>query len=233
MLGQVQPTRYDLYFSVFGIPVRVVPTFWLAGVLTGWNTIDDPNLGPAFLFIWIACLFVSILIHELGHAFAARAFGWPPQVFLYHFGGLAAYAPYGGHTTGRSVFISFAGPGAGFILYGLVLAVEFALIQTRTPIGLIAFFTIIQLKWINLTWGLVNLLPVLPLDGGRICESLCEHVRPRDGRDIAIKIAIATSAVVAFFFFTHRDEYGLFPGLLFAMLCVQNVQDYQMQRGRW
>ena len=56
------PTRYDLRFSIAGIPVSVHPVFWLIALLFGSS--GDPLLIP----IWILVVFVSILVHELGHA---------------------------------------------------------------------------------------------------------------------------------------------------------------------
>ena len=150
------------------------PWFWLAALVTGWQPESRDHLD--LLVIWIVCFFVSILVHEMGHAFTALACGWPPQVYLYGFGGLAVYRPTSGHTTGRSVLISFAGPGAGFLLYGLILAAAAALVASEWPrtldrswqLRLLVFFD--DMEFINLWWGLVNLLPVLPLDGGRIWE---------------------------------------------------------------
>ena len=88
MLGPVQPTEYDLQFSVFGIPVRVIPTFWLLAALLGWSLIQ---LGLIYVLVWILVVFVSILAHELGHALTAARLGYPPRIFLYHFGGVAMF----------------------------------------------------------------------------------------------------------------------------------------------
>jgi Zn-dependent protease len=228
MLGQVNPTPYDLYFPLFGIQVRVTPWFWLCGVLTGYPLLRDRRLD--FLLIWIGCLFFSILIHELGHAFAGRMFGWRSDVILYHFGGLAQIHDFGGRTTGRSVVISFAGPWAGFLLYGVVLGVEYFVWRTPRLLNIYVLFAILQLKWINLYWGLINLLPVLPLDGGRISEALLENSRPSDGLVWCLRIGTAVGALAAavFFWMDYR-----FPGILFALLAVQNFQQLEQYRSRW
>jgi Zn-dependent protease len=235
MFGSVQPTQFDLRFRLFGIPVTVTPWFWLAGVLGGWNSGTREHLD--LLVIWIGCLFISILVHEMGHAFLAKSFGWPPEVFLYLFGGVAVYRPGYGHTTTRSVLISLAGPGAGFVLYGLIrvlreLAVSSGWFHTLDPAArdrLGDFF--FQMEWINLWWGLVNLIPVLPLDGGRIAEALLLRARPFDGRRLAVMLGVAVSAAVAFYFFAVNKNFGTFPAMLFAVLCISNVQMLQ-QRGR-
>lgn len=227
MFGSIQPTPLDLYFSVLGVPVRVLPTFWLGGCFFGWWMIAAERFD--LLGIWLACLFLSILVHEMGHALVARTYDWQPRVFLYHFGGLAAYEPWHGDTTGRAVFLSFAGPGAGFILYGIVRGIEYGLIVSQTAVGPYAVAALAFLKEVNLWWGLFNLLPVLPLDGGRICEELCRrYVRRRDGREVALMIGIGVGAVAAGIFFSQREQYA---GLLFAVLALQNFQMYQAYRG--
>jgi membrane-associated protease RseP (regulator of RpoE activity) len=236
MFGSVQPTQFDLRFHLFGIPVTVTPWFWLAGILGGWQSSIGEHLD--LLFIWIGCLFVSILVHELGHAFLAKSFGWPPEVFLYLFGGVAVYRPGYGHTTTRSVLISLAGPGAGFALYGLIrllreLAVSSGWIHTLDPawqLRLVDFF--FQMEWINLWWGIVNLIPVLPLDGGRVAEALLLRARPWNGRRQAAMLSIVVSAAVAFYFFAINKNFGTFPAMLFAMLCITNVQSLQ-QHSPW
>lgn len=228
MFGPIGPTPYDLCFSVAGIPVRVLPTFWLGAVLMGSGLLDGGHF--SLLLIWIACLFVSILVHEMGHAVMARAFGWPPQVYLYHFGGLAMYSPHYGHTMQKSIAISLAGPVAGFCLYGAVWSTTH-LVHPRVLFSNIeTVFAVHQLEWINLWWGLVNLLPVLPLDGGRISNALCERYSRGSGDELAAKISVVVSGCVAAWFLTHHVTYG---GFLFLLLCVQNVQTLQSFRGRW
>ena len=101
-------TRYDLRFSALGVPVRVHPLFWLASIVFGIQ------LPPRLVVIWVGVVFVSILIHELGHAMTIRAFGWYPLILLYTFGGLAIYQPT--HRDPRKeLLISLAGPAAGLL----------------------------------------------------------------------------------------------------------------------
>ena len=87
LLGEPPESQYDLHFSLLGIPVRVHPYFWLVSVLMGWNQ-GDAKLA----LLWVAAVFVSILVHEMGHALVIRYYGWSPRVTLYSFGGLASSA---------------------------------------------------------------------------------------------------------------------------------------------
>ena len=118
MLAEPERTPYDLRFRFLGFPVRIHPFFWLGSALLGANSLD---LGIGYLAIWIVVVLVSILVHELGHAFAFRRYGAGADVILYAFGGLAVptHAISG---RGRRILISLAGPVAGFILAGLVFA---------------------------------------------------------------------------------------------------------------
>ncbi|MBK6647729.1 MAG: hypothetical protein IPG44_18635 [Anaerolineales bacterium] len=72
MLQSVSPTRFDLQFSIAGIPVRVHPLFWVIALLLGSNSGHS-----LMVVVWIIVVFISILIHELGHAFAFRRYGHP------------------------------------------------------------------------------------------------------------------------------------------------------------
>src|SRR5512142_78095 len=120
---QLSPTRYDLRFSIAGIPVSVHPSFWLIAILFG----ASGNL--LLLPIWVLVVFVSILIHELGHALAFRRHGQRSHILLYFAGGLTIPEPvywasgYAnvGLTANQQIFISLAGPVAGFLFAALVL----------------------------------------------------------------------------------------------------------------
>lgn len=231
MLGGLEPTPYDLRFRVVGIPVRVSVWFWIVGAVMGYSSLDR---GLEFLLAWLAVLFVSILVHELGHALAARSFGYSPSILLYHFGGLAFYQPFGRHSHQRSMLISLAGPGAGFVLYGIIrLWAEFGypgvagMLSERADF--LIRFCLAQLLWINLVWGLINLLPVLPLDGGRITEEFCRMRSPFRGPILAIQISVFTAGLAAAAFFAAQMTY---PAILFAVLCANNVSALQQFR-RW
>jgi Zn-dependent protease len=126
MLLQEPPqSPYDLRFELFGFPVRIAWTFWVAAVVFGYGLVqgldgyfDLASPGPVpMLLLWALCLLVSILIHELGHALAFRQNGINASIVLYHFGGLAI--PTSSYSAGhgfdrlspkQDIWISFAGP---------------------------------------------------------------------------------------------------------------------------
>jgi len=71
LLGEPERTQADLNFALFGFPVRIHPLFWLVAVILGFRAIST----PADLLIWVLAVFLSILVHELGHMAAARLVG--------------------------------------------------------------------------------------------------------------------------------------------------------------
>ena len=242
----VSETPYDLRFHFLGIPVRVHPIFWLVMAMLGWQR----NNLPAVL-VWVGCVFVSILIHEFGHASVARAFGCSPWILLWGGGGLC-YSQADRQTPAQRLAVVVSGPGAGFVLCGLVLLLasvlfgvtprehlsviqdvtgfegdpwdyDSAQVKLRTGMN---FFIFRNLVWINLMWGLVNLLPVWPLDGGRVSEIVLSHFNPRDGARWGHTISLIVAGVLAVLAFSYK-EHDLFLTIFFACFAFMNFQILQ------
>lgn len=218
----LDPTPFDLRLVAFRIPIRVHPSFWVAAAVLGWNA-DRFDL----VFIWVMCVLVSIMVHELGHALMAEAFGWASHIVMYWGGGLAFSERYTNRTPWREIAVSLAGPFAGFGLFALTVGVDF-LIPADASRPPYVRYIIHVLIYINLFWGLVNLLPVLPLDGGQVTQSLLAWLRFRDPVRIALQISAAIAGAAALIFFTQLKMN--FAGMLFAMLCLQNVSALQSPR---
>lgn len=233
MLAEPARTAYDLNFRIFGFPVRVHPLFWLGAVLLGANVLDA---GLHFLVIWVAVVFVSILVHELGHALAFRRFGSDSQIVLWVFGGLAIPHTAVGNRW-RRIAATLAGPAAGFILCGAVYASDYLTGWGAPRNGLPAAFLCASLIFVNLVWGLMNLLPVFPLDGGQVSRELCESRWRGRGLRISLQISIATaSTLAAYSLFCHFGggpggplagvpwwaRGSLYTAVLFTLLAVQS-----------
>ena len=114
LLGEPNQTDFDVHFQCFGIPVRIHPGFWAISALLSLPAGREPLPVLGFAL----AIFLSILIHELGHALAFRKCGIQSHVVLYHFGGLAVpdsvgnYAGYGSDYSPRSkIFVTAMGPG--------------------------------------------------------------------------------------------------------------------------
>ncbi len=190
-----------LRFRLFGIPYEITPYFWIGSAILSGNLINDKENGILLLVTWLLCVLVSIVVHEQGHALAGRHFGLQPHVVLYQFGGLT-YLPGGTLTRGQHIVVSLAGPAAGFLLYGVVLAACYALAATGqgdflfapTRAGLVAREAANNLLWINWVWTLFNLLPILPLDGGQVMRDVLGPGRLQISRIIGAVCAVACCA---------------------------------------
>lgn len=213
LLGEPPRTQWDLHFTLFRIPVRIHPIFWVVAVLLGIR--GSPQLTD--LLSWVTAVFIAILVHELGHATVMRAYGFSPWITLYGFGGLASYSPaqsYGSKGTGTfgQILISAAGPGAGFLLAASLL-VLIAITGHRVnfdPGGSFGFqigieqvgsklFTdfLFDVLFVCIFWGIINLLPVYPLDGGQIAREILLKVNPRDGIRLSLMLSVFTAAALA------------------------------------
>jgi Zn-dependent protease len=117
-LGEPAPTPADLHFRLFGIPVRVHPFFWVVTLILGLS--GRGKVPPLEAVTWVGVVFVSILVHELGHAFFQRRYGGNPWITLYGFGGLASCRDCD-RSPRRQIIILLAGPLAGFLLAGAII----------------------------------------------------------------------------------------------------------------
>ena len=150
-----------LDFRVSGIPVRVEPIHIILLAVLGWASGHTGVLIVVFMVV----AGLSVLAHELGHALAFRSFGAQPRITLSGFGGYTLGPP---QPRGRSLVVSLAGPGAGF----LVAVLGVALSQVMVSDSEIVETALEDLIYINLVWGVFNLLPILPLDGGHVAADL-------------------------------------------------------------
>jgi membrane-associated protease RseP (regulator of RpoE activity) len=198
------PTQFDLRFRLFGTPVRVHPTFWLLAAFLSWYSYLPAGFG--FLALAIVSVFLSILVHEFGHIIMGRICGRDGHIILYGMGGLAV-GEYQVRQRWQRIAISFAGPAAGFVLYGLVLFIRDFIIpkiftiqfleQNPTWMDILVATSppspIFMLLWINLVWSILNLIPIYPLDGGHISREVFSGLFPGKG----VKLSLGLSFVLA------------------------------------
>ncbi|MES2474945.1 MAG: site-2 protease family protein [Verrucomicrobiota bacterium] len=235
-------------FSIFGIPVEVQPFFWVITALLGGATGADSKEAFLAVTLFIMAAFVSILIHELGHALTGRHLGGGRAlILLTSMGGLAINQ--GGRFNRQQRFwMIAAGPGAGFAFLALILAIlsiAFGAPDTLRWVSaelfglglpdmagkLVAFFNekpfmyalLSNLVWINFWWGLLNLLPIMPLDGGQITELF---VRPP--RRVYLIGAIVAAAAAVFGFVKMES---IFMALMFGYFAWKNHQGYKQLGG--
>jgi len=236
LFAEPERTAYDLNFRLFRFPVRVHPWFWLVTLIFGSNRFHPDH--PERILVWIAIVFVSILVHELGHAVAFRAFGVGSHVVLHSFGGLAV--PWDNLSgRGRRAAVALAGPGAGFLLAAVVWATNESAGWAAT--GVLARDSYIDLLYVNIAWGVVNLLPVFPLDGGRVSQEVFGHFLGHRGTRAALRLSVWTGGAVAVYSLLCLARFaplmqvleqapawvpdgGLWTMVLFGVLAYQSYQ---------
>jgi stage IV sporulation protein FB len=191
LFAEPQYTQFDLKWRMFGVPVRVHPLFWLVSALFGWDLI---RYGLQYVMLWIGCVFLSILVHEFGHVLVGQLFGSRGYIILYGMGGLAVGSS-DLRNRWKRVGVLFAGPLAGFLLFGLTWVIARQLQFDEGPSFKRAALGF--LLEINLFWGLLNLLPIWPLDGGRISREIISWLSPQNGNRAALAVSILTAGVIA------------------------------------
>jgi stage IV sporulation protein FB len=221
MSTPVQGGRSLASFRLFGFPVHVDLTFVLFVGLIGYQ----PGIGISELVVWVVLAFFAVLFHELGHAFAARRTGASPAIALVMLGGVTTYTPPRPLSRLTSLGISLAGPAVGLVIGAVLLVVartveidEFSL--TAYALRAAVFTTI--------GWSVLNLLPIVPLDGGQAMRELLPGdpvVRARRASIVSIVIAVAL-AIVAL----TTQIFGQFALVLLAFFVVINALQLRSAR---
>ena len=204
------PGYQGLRFNLFGFPTRVDPSFLLIVALIGFDG------SASHVAIWVALAFVSVLGHELGHALAARRLGASASITLAGLGGLTASQRAEPLRRGESAFLSAAGPAAG-ILLGLPVLV--ALHATGWEGWTTGGYVLRTAAFTTLGWSVLNLLPILPLDGGHLLE-LALPGEPATRGATAARVSIVIAAVAGVL--AYRAGYQ-FSALLAVMFGAQNL----------
>ena len=220
-VGTVRGIPINLHLSVFAIAAALLVKFGVLGI-------------PATLL-----LFGSLLFHELGHAVVAQACGIPiAGIDLHIMGGMARMArpP---KTARQELWIAAAGPAASVVLAIVLGALGWALggQAGRPPMGLADLLAYAGFG--NLLMALFNLIPALPMDGGRIFRAA---MAPRFGHLGATRIAAWVSRGFGIIFVAvglWQANWGLLiiGGLLFLMVAYEErsapaVAQWQQEAGR-
>jgi Zn-dependent protease len=151
-------------FRLFGHDVEITASFWITTALMGYLA---HQTNWRMVLLWVGVVLISILVHELGHALAFRMYGVPSSIQLYHMGGMTMPEGSPKLTRTRQIVVSLAGPLAGIALGLLVIGAGY-FVPIRTPF----VDAVLRMSlWVNIYWSFVNLLPVLPFDGGHVLEA--------------------------------------------------------------
>ena len=156
-------------FRLFGWDVEITVGFWAMSAFMGFIQFQN---NWRLVLAWVALVLIGILVHELGHALAFHVFGVPSQIQLHYMGGLTAPLHQPKLTRVRNIIVSVAGPAAGLLLGGVTFA-----ISMFVPMSPLAHQLVAMSIFINVYWSFVNLLPVLPFDGGYVFDVAIETVQ--------------------------------------------------------
>lgn len=220
---------------LLGFPVQIQLTFLLLAffvVGTGLSVLE--------IVLWMATVFVSVLLHELAHAVTARGFGARVHSITIHaFGGVTMWSESTVPVRGWKRFtVAAAGSGVGLVL-GLVLyrlatagalgtlaqraiisPVRLRLVAASTPEGAFVF-ALSAFIWVSVLWGIVNWLPVSGLDGSSM---LAELLRPFLGHrtaQVTRFIGIAAAIALAIYLWSVGLRFGVF---ILAFLVISELQ---------
>ena len=213
---------------LYGVDVNLHPTFAIVVVLVflQWGIGEHGGIGPFLLGLLLTLLvFLSVLVHELGHCFMARQFGVQVlDITLWPFGGVARIEQVPAAPRSE-LMIALAGPAMNLAIVMLLLP---AVLLVAVVLGGDALFAehgfSSALSWstmlaavavVNLGLLLFNLLPAFPLDGGRILRAGLTPVFGREhATSVAAWIGIACAGLMVVLGVWHRQlllpMFGLF-----------------------
>jgi stage IV sporulation protein FB len=245
LLLEPNETPYDLRFRLLGTEVRVHPMFWLISFILGFDGLIQ--LGAGYVLLWVACVFVSVLLHEFGHVLMGRVFGSRGHIVLYSFGGLAIGSNQLRKRWQR-ILVLFAGPLIQLVLY-LIIWKSSRWYLPHVPVAslrpvVLGTMMLLQINWY---WPLLNLLPIWPLDGGQIMRELCVWLFGERGVSFSLGISMVVAGLfAAHMLLTAQDpERGFLPyvpagdmfmALFFALFTVSSflaLQAENQRRRQW
>jgi Zn-dependent protease/CBS domain-containing protein len=238
-----QDTRYGIVVArPFGIPVYLSPAWFLVAGLfivfyanNLYRSVHPGGLRYAVAAAFVVLLYVSVLLHELSHSVVARAFRLPvKRILLYPLGGFSEIEQEP-PTPGQEFLVSAAGPVLSLVLagagYGLAAA---------SGIGGIARVLVEQLVVANVLVGFFNLLPGLPLDGGRILRAGIWRLTGRPikatiaaawtGRAIAIAMVVVPFGIYGSL--TNLNSYAIWMAIIAVFIWISAGQAIRVARLR-
>jgi stage IV sporulation protein FB len=194
------------------IPIRIQPLFWLLAFLIGF--LSTGTLAGTLLAVVV--IFFSVLFHEFGHALTAILFQQKTRIELAFFGGFT-------YREGRKLklweefLVVLNGPLFGFLLFVFATLILKTSLVTNTSLLFMLKFT----AMVNLFWTIVNLVPVLPLDGGHLMSIIFQAIFGFKGLKMAIITGIVVGIGISILFFSLGQ---FLVGALFLILTFESFR---------
>ncbi|MCH9625456.1 MAG: hypothetical protein S4CHLAM123_06300 [Chlamydiales bacterium] len=197
------------------IPVSIRPLFWVVAFFIGWMWTF--TLTGALLCL--AVILFSVLLHEFGHALTAVCFNQKTRIELAAFGGFT-YREGPKLKLWEEFLVVLNGPIAGFFIFlASYTLYRYVHIQNEMLLFTVKFAFIA-----NLFWTIINLVPVLPLDGGHLLSIILEAIFGFKGVKMAIIAGIVIAISISILFFVM----GMFLiGALFLILTFESFRSLQ------
>jgi Zn-dependent protease len=241
--------------KIFGINVLVHFTFVLIFVYVGYTSYSETQSINSVLYDCMLTLFafVFVLMHEFGHALAARKIGIETrQILILPIGGMAQLTNMP-EKPGDELFVTVCGPLVNLCLVIILIPINIfsnsfhelgALIASGADEKAISFavWNNIPLALLGINIGLFvfNLIPAFPMDGGRIFRALLAYVLDyKKATLIAVRLGqlIAVSATCYIFFLSSPSEFGFWAVVKLTVLCAFIIilagMEYRMVKNRY
>lgn len=205
--------RASLSFRLGGIPVSVDAMFFVMVIVLGLGRRSGITLAG-----WLVAIFVSVLVHELGHAVAFRVFGQSSRIQLWAWGGLtygsAPLPPW------KDVVVNLAGSATAIALLGLP---AYVVTRTMTFTSFSTYLFWHDLVRVSLAWSLLNLLPLLPFDGGNVARTVLRGAMGERGEVTALWLSISVAVGGGAWALFERQPFLAMYGVFFAGYSAQQL----------
>ena len=180
---------------LFGIEVKVHLLLIAWAIPLAWNGVHQGSTQALHAIVWILFLFACVFLHEMGHCFAAIRSGLQAEeILLWPLGGLATITGRR-NRPGETILVAAAGPAVNLVLCAAIWSALFAS-GNPPPFSLFGWPTFLHgLFRVNLVLLCFNLLPAIPLDGGRILQGILA-IRMGFGPSVLLATRIGQIAAV-------------------------------------
>ena len=173
------------------------------------------------------CVFLGVLIHEFGHALVARHYGYRPEIVLHALGGVTLHNRPA--NSRQDFFITLAGPVAGLIVGGVLYGVREIMVVAGLGGFLLqhgALFSFLTFMiWVNLAWGVFNLLPCRPMDGGKVLgHILRKFVSENKAELVGVVISVIFAGLLLVWSILSKSMWMIFISAYFLMFNLSGVK---------
>jgi len=221
-LFRVRGIQLAVHFSFLLLLAYVAWEGWAEGARTN-EALSGLLVNAGSLLVFFTC----VVLHELGHCFTAQRFGVRvPRILLLPIGGMAEFDSIP-RAPRSEILIALAGPAVNFAIVGLLLAfVPWPHWSTLADSALSVTSALQLIVVMNLVMGCFNLVPVFPMDGGRVLRAILSQRMPYLR---ATYWAASLGKILSIIFGYVAVRYGHNPlgGALFAFIFIAGEIEYR------